>query len=159
MKTYGGSGCIDSRFLDLGTRLRWVVSFTPLPLYQGGKSPRYPLERRRHYTGWTAPARNVEAKLSWFCLVHMSASCSHLWNLKILTRAEIFYFLGLSRRLLGLYFKMDHDHVFHTLRHSPFTHTLTADMLMFSTWYRTIKQREGETSYMCNMKIRMRKYI
>jgi hypothetical protein len=31
----------SSTFLDLGTRWRWVVSYTPLPLY-----PRYPLDRR-----------------------------------------------------------------------------------------------------------------
>jgi hypothetical protein len=41
-----GSGCIDPHFLDLGTSWRWVVSFTPLPLYPRGKSPRYPLDRR-----------------------------------------------------------------------------------------------------------------
>jgi hypothetical protein len=35
-----GSGCIDPHFLDLGTSWRWVVSFTPRPLY-----PRYPLDR------------------------------------------------------------------------------------------------------------------
>jgi hypothetical protein len=29
-----GSGCIDPHFLDLGTSWRWVVSFTPLPLYK-----------------------------------------------------------------------------------------------------------------------------
>jgi hypothetical protein len=40
------SGCIDPHFLDLGTSWRWVVSFTPLPLYSQGKSPRYPLDRR-----------------------------------------------------------------------------------------------------------------
>jgi len=31
--------------VDLGTRWRWVVSFTPRPLPQG-KSPWYPLDRR-----------------------------------------------------------------------------------------------------------------
>jgi hypothetical protein len=31
---------------DLGTRWRWVVSFTPRPLYPQGKSPWYPLYRR-----------------------------------------------------------------------------------------------------------------
>jgi hypothetical protein len=31
--------------LDLGTSWRWVVSFTPLPLYPWGKSLRYPLDR------------------------------------------------------------------------------------------------------------------
>jgi hypothetical protein len=33
------SGCIDPHFLDLGTSFRWVVSFTPRPLYPWGKSP------------------------------------------------------------------------------------------------------------------------
>jgi hypothetical protein len=41
-----GSGCIDPYFLDLRTSWRWVVSFTPLPLYPQGKSSRYPLDRR-----------------------------------------------------------------------------------------------------------------
>jgi hypothetical protein len=41
MKAYWGSGGIDSRILDLGTRWRWVVSFTPQ-----GKSPWYLLDRR-----------------------------------------------------------------------------------------------------------------
>jgi hypothetical protein len=34
------------RILDLGTRWRWVVSFTPRPLYPKGRSSRYPLDRR-----------------------------------------------------------------------------------------------------------------
>jgi hypothetical protein len=46
MKTYWGSGGIAPRILDLGTRWRWVVSFTPQPLYPRGKSPWYPLDRR-----------------------------------------------------------------------------------------------------------------
>jgi hypothetical protein len=33
-------------FFDLGTRWRWVVSFTPRPLYPQGKSPCYLLDRR-----------------------------------------------------------------------------------------------------------------
>jgi hypothetical protein len=41
-----GSGCIDPRFLDLGTSWRSVVSFTPRPLYLRGKSSRYPLDTR-----------------------------------------------------------------------------------------------------------------
>jgi hypothetical protein len=40
-----GSGCVDPHFLDLGNRWRWVVSFTSLPLYLQGKSPRYPMNR------------------------------------------------------------------------------------------------------------------
>jgi hypothetical protein len=41
-----GSGCIYPHFLDLGTSWRWVVSFTPWPLYTRGKSPQYSLDRR-----------------------------------------------------------------------------------------------------------------
>jgi hypothetical protein len=41
-----GSRCIDPHFLDLGSSWRWVVSFTPWPLYPRGKSPRYLLDRR-----------------------------------------------------------------------------------------------------------------
>jgi hypothetical protein len=33
------SGCITHAFFDLGTRWRWVNSFTPRPLYPKGKSP------------------------------------------------------------------------------------------------------------------------
>jgi hypothetical protein len=32
-----GNGCIDPHFLDLGTSWRWVVNFTPRPLYPRGK--------------------------------------------------------------------------------------------------------------------------
>jgi hypothetical protein len=46
MKTYWASGGIAPRFLDLGTRWRWVVSFTLRPLYRQGKSLWYPLGRR-----------------------------------------------------------------------------------------------------------------
>jgi hypothetical protein len=40
------SGCIDPHFLDLDTRWRWVVKFTPQLLYPRRKFPRYPLDRR-----------------------------------------------------------------------------------------------------------------
>jgi hypothetical protein len=46
MKTYWGSRGIAPRILDIGTRWRWVVSFTPWPLYPQGKSLLYPLDRR-----------------------------------------------------------------------------------------------------------------
>jgi hypothetical protein len=45
MKAYWGSGG-TSRILDLGTRCRWMISFTIRPLYSQGKSPCYPLHRR-----------------------------------------------------------------------------------------------------------------
>jgi hypothetical protein len=46
MKTYWGSGGTVPRILDVGTRWRWVVCFTPRPFYPQRKSPRYPLDRR-----------------------------------------------------------------------------------------------------------------
>jgi hypothetical protein len=46
MKAYWDSGGIAPRILNLGTRWRWVVRFTPRPLYPQGKSPWYPLHRR-----------------------------------------------------------------------------------------------------------------
>jgi hypothetical protein len=46
VKTYWGVQVLLHAFLDLGTRLRWVVSFTTRPLNPQGKSPRYPLDRR-----------------------------------------------------------------------------------------------------------------
>jgi hypothetical protein len=46
MKAYWRSGGIAPRILDLGSRWRWVVSFTPRPLYSQGKSSRYPLDRK-----------------------------------------------------------------------------------------------------------------
>jgi hypothetical protein len=46
MKTYEGSGGIAPRVLEIGTRLRSVVSFTDRPLHTQGKSPWYPLDRR-----------------------------------------------------------------------------------------------------------------
>jgi hypothetical protein len=41
-----GSGGIAPHIFDLGTTWRWVVSFTPRPLYLQGKIPWYPLDRR-----------------------------------------------------------------------------------------------------------------
>jgi hypothetical protein len=44
----GGSGCIAPCILNLGSRWRLVVSFTPPPLYPRGKSPWYPTDKRQH---------------------------------------------------------------------------------------------------------------
>jgi hypothetical protein len=41
-----GSGCIDPRFLHLGTVWKWVVRFTPRPLYPQGMRLRYSVDRR-----------------------------------------------------------------------------------------------------------------
>jgi hypothetical protein len=52
MKAYWGYGGIIPRILDLGTRCRWVVGFTPRPLYNQGKSPWYWLAMRLFSTRW-----------------------------------------------------------------------------------------------------------
>jgi hypothetical protein len=44
--TYWGSGDTAPRIPNLDTRWRWIVSFTPRPLYPRGKRPSYPLDRR-----------------------------------------------------------------------------------------------------------------
>jgi hypothetical protein len=46
MKTYWGSVGIAPRIFNIGPRWRWVVSFTPWPLYPRRKSPQYPVDRR-----------------------------------------------------------------------------------------------------------------
>jgi hypothetical protein len=46
MKAYGGSGCTNLHFLDLGTSWRRVVRIMPRPFYRRGKRPQYPLDRR-----------------------------------------------------------------------------------------------------------------
>jgi hypothetical protein len=46
MKACWGSGSMAACIFYLGTRWRWVFSFTPRPLYPQGKSPWYPLDRR-----------------------------------------------------------------------------------------------------------------
>jgi len=46
VKTHWGSRCIAPSVLNLGTRWRWVVSFTFRPFYPREKSLRYPLRRR-----------------------------------------------------------------------------------------------------------------
>jgi hypothetical protein len=62
-----GNGCMDPRFLDLGTRCRWVVSFTPLPLYPLGKNPRYLLNRKPLVNGYNKYCKPVwsDGHSSW----------------------------------------------------------------------------------------------
>jgi hypothetical protein len=45
MKTYGGSGCIDSRCLDLDISGRWVLSFRPCR-FTPGERPQYLFDGR-----------------------------------------------------------------------------------------------------------------
>jgi hypothetical protein len=51
-----GSGCINPRFLYLGTSWIWVVSFTPRPLYPRGNSP-----PPTHWKGdWVGPRTGMD---------------------------------------------------------------------------------------------------
>jgi hypothetical protein len=83
-----GSGVIAPRIL-WPRRWRWVVSFTPQPLYSQGKIPWYPLDRRlgelqrrserggeeknsQHLPGLEPPiiqpiAQRCSTELSWLC--------------------------------------------------------------------------------------------
>jgi len=45
MKTCWGSGGIAPVIFNLGSRWRWVVTFTLRPLYTHGKNHWYPLDR------------------------------------------------------------------------------------------------------------------
>jgi len=56
MKSYGWSGFEAPHILDIGTRLRRVVSFTPLPLCLQGNSPWYPLVK-----SWVDPRAGLDA--------------------------------------------------------------------------------------------------
>jgi hypothetical protein len=54
----------------VGTRWRWVVSFTPRPLHPQGKSLRYPLARVRapdtHWIGgWVGPRAVMDTVVKW----------------------------------------------------------------------------------------------
>jgi hypothetical protein len=55
MKKYGGSGCLDPRFLDLDTSWRWVVSFTPRSLYPWERAP-----STRWIGGWVGPRASLD---------------------------------------------------------------------------------------------------
>jgi hypothetical protein len=49
MKTYCGSAGIVPRILDLGTKWRCAVSFTPRPPYPLGKSPEVSIEKEAEW--------------------------------------------------------------------------------------------------------------
>jgi hypothetical protein len=79
MKTYGSVAVTTARILNLGSRRRWVVRFTPRPLYPGRRSPRYPLDKE---AGWapepvwvrwwreeSLPARSLVSVLSYLCFL------------------------------------------------------------------------------------------
>jgi hypothetical protein len=60
MKTNGGSGCIDHVFLTSGTSWRWVVSFTPRPLYSRERAS------RTHWIGgWVGPTAGLDNMGKW----------------------------------------------------------------------------------------------
>jgi hypothetical protein len=80
MKTYEG---VD--IVDLGTRCRWVVSFTPRPLGPSRNSPWYPLGRR---LGWPqSRSRRYEGEKAFGpCRESNTAAqpVTHRWNIPAL---------------------------------------------------------------------------
>jgi len=56
MKTYWGRGSIAPRILDLGTRWRWLVRFTP-----GGFTPRGRAPGTHWIRGWVGPRAGLDA--------------------------------------------------------------------------------------------------
>jgi hypothetical protein len=92
MKAYWRSGGIAPRILDLGTRWRWVVIFTPQPFYPQRKSPWYPLARRlggpRQREGTVLiPVTGTEQQ--WH--IHKEQqSYRHCWGLNVTMRTVLF---------------------------------------------------------------------
>jgi hypothetical protein len=54
------SGCIDPHFLELDTSWRWVVSFTPLPLYLQERAP-----GTHCIGGWVDPRAGLDDMAKW----------------------------------------------------------------------------------------------
>jgi len=71
MKTYWGSGGIARMILNLGTRWRCVVNFTPRPMYPRRK-PRYPRDRRLDGSQ-SQSGRGGEEKKSHHCILKKNA--------------------------------------------------------------------------------------
>jgi hypothetical protein len=69
MKAYWGSEDLTPRILNLGTRWRWVVSFTLQPLYCQGNSPGCPL-----VWGWIAPRGGKANRNKWITPIILGMS-------------------------------------------------------------------------------------
>jgi hypothetical protein len=97
IKMYKGIGGITPRIPNIGSRWRWMVSYTPRSLYHRVKSPRHTLDRKLEYirgciqkfpdwiitkqtttinTGWEATERVMAAKRTR--LTHKIAMQLHL---------------------------------------------------------------------------------
>jgi len=70
MKTYWGSGGTAPCILDLGTRWRWVVSFTPWLLYPRERAP-----GTQWIVVWVGPRAMITQKTNiWNCIFHNEES-------------------------------------------------------------------------------------
>jgi hypothetical protein len=88
MKTFGDSDCIYSRFLDLSSSLKRVVSFTPLPLHPS------PLLGFTHWIGgWVSPRTGLDdMEKRKFCTLPRL----ELWSLGRPSRSQLQYRLSYS---------------------------------------------------------------
>jgi hypothetical protein len=121
MKAYWGVEVYLHSFFDPGTRWRWVVSFTPRPLYPQGKTSWYPLDRRLGGPQ-SRSGRGGEESLLVLC----SFSCwesnkcfmwaDQLFKWKLLVKCSYGY---LSHRFIPLFW-LFHDKAF--IRRMPKTY-------------------------------------
>jgi hypothetical protein len=99
-----GSGYIDPHFLDLGTSWRWVVSFTPRPLYPRGKNPRYPLDRRFLTTvAYKIVVFIISDATSVCACCNVQSSCTQYWGTILQTgKSRVRFPIGLLDFLVYL---------------------------------------------------------
>jgi hypothetical protein len=81
-----GEWMCSSTILDLDTRWRWVVSFTPRLLYPRGKSPRYPLDRR--LGGPQNRSGNYRQKKNFVTLQEIEPRSSSPWSVVATTKLK-----------------------------------------------------------------------
>jgi hypothetical protein len=106
MKAYG-SGCIDPHFLELGTSWRWVVNFTPRPLYPRERAPgarwiegwvdlRASLDdlEKRNPTGTQTQIRRPSSL--WLVAIPTTLSRLMIWNQYLRILKSVFLYVSKS---------------------------------------------------------------
>jgi hypothetical protein len=100
----GGSGFIDPHFLHLGTIWRWVVRFTPRPLYPRGKSSRSPLGRRlggpQHRSGWCGEEKILDSTGTQTPIQLWETLSLDIHNLKVSAFLFFKYYFRTSNKFL-----------------------------------------------------------
>jgi hypothetical protein len=75
-----GIAWIDANFIGVNASCRWVISFTPRPLY-----PRYPLDRRlggpQSRFGWRSERKILDSTGTWIPTLHRPVRSQSLYRL------------------------------------------------------------------------------